>query len=199
MTKIEGGGTVENFHTHREEPWGQKGEFEYVVRVEKTKTTTTETNPEGFVSATAKGSRGGYRRKTKESEVKTRPFFKFPRDADGNPFVPKDGFAFCLQQKLGNLAENSKWDADAAKDSWFEITELIPGKLRPPTELGPVPVTLKKGMGMQYQMFECMDYVKFKFVMHTRMDEAKATAYVEKMNDQRFGPTNRGIISIEVQ
>src|SRR3990167_3443349 len=130
MTTVETSGVVENFHTHREEPWGTKGEYEYIVRVEKTKTTMTDTNPEGFVSAKAKGSHGGYHKKTRETEVKTRPFFKFPRDADGNPYVPKEGFAFSLQQKLMNLAENSKYDADAAKDSWFEIVELVPGQLR---------------------------------------------------------------------
>src|SRR3990167_2795404 len=197
MVVIEISGVVENLHTHREAPWAEKGEHKYVVDVSQTQTTTSDTNREGFVSADAKGSHAGYRRKKRTTQEKTRPFYKFPRDAKGNPFVPKEGFEWSLWQKFMEITGQSKWDGPKGRASVFEITTLESGKvIDEPTTLT---VSLKKGMGMQYQVFERMDYVKFEGRLKTPFDEAKATSYIESMNEWRFGPTNRASITIEVQ
>ena len=191
-------GVVENFHTHREAPWAEKGEHKYLVDVASTQTTTTDTNPEGFVKANAKGSHTGYRRGKRTTQEKTRPFYKFPRDTKGDPIVPKDGFEWCLWQKFMEITGMSKWDGPKGRATVFEVTELIPGELeKEPTTLT---VGLKRDMGMQYQVFERMDEVRFKAKVTSPFDEAKLTSYLEAMNDwRRFGPTNRGFLTIEVQ
>src|SRR3990167_9317581 len=197
MTTIEISGVVENLHTHREVPWAEKGEHKYVVDVAQVQTTTTDTSPEGFVKSDAKVSHKGYRRGKRTTQEKTRPFYKFPRDSKGRPYVNKEGFEWCLWQKFMEITCQSKWDGPKGRATVFDVTKLESGNIvDEPTTLT---VGLKRDMGMQYQVFERMDYVKFTAKVHTPLDEAKANSYLEAMNDwKRFGPTNRGFLTIEV-
>lgn len=220
MTTVEVSGVVENLHTHRETPWAEKGEYAVTVTKEETSKVTTDSNPEGFVAANAKGTQRQYARGRKEVKEKTRPFYRFLRDADGKPYMPKEAFEWSLWQKFMEVTGLSKWDGPKGRATTFEVESLEFGDLLSPTTIrgsetsnvyknravpndvanGPTTLTvgLKRDQGMQYQVFERMDYVKFTAKVHTPFDEAKATSYLEAMNEWRFGPTNRGKITIEV-